>query len=264
MRKQLIILTLVLGLTALFGVVTGAQTTVLKVGATPVPHAEILGFVKPLLQAEGIDLQIVEFTDYVLPNLALNDGELDANFFQHVPYLETFSADHRLNLVSFTKIHVEPMGLYSQRVTDLGQLRTGAQIAIPNDVTNGGRALLLLAEAGLIELRTDVGVEATIFDITKNPKNIRFQELEAATLPRVLPDLDAAVINTNYALQIGLVPLEDALVIEGEESPYANIVAVRSDDTQKPALKTLAEVLTRPEVRDFILEQYEGAVVPVF
>lgn len=264
MRKHILIATLTLSILAVFGAVTGAQTAVLKVGATPVPHAEILEFVKPLLKAEGIDLQIVEFTDYVRPNLALNDGELDANFFQHIPYLDTFSADHRLNLVSFAKIHIEPMGLYSKRVTQLSQLPNGARIAIPNDVTNGGRALLLLADAGLIELRAGAGVTATPFDIVRNPKNLRFQELEAALLPRVLDELDAAIINTNYALEAGLIPLRDALVIEGEESPYVNIVAIRSADTGKAALQKLADVLTRPEVKTFILDTYKGAVVPVF
>lgn len=263
MRKHALVLSLVLSLVALASVFVGAQTT-LRVGATPVPHAEILEFIKPLLQAEGIDLRIVEFTDYVQPNLALNSGELDANFFQHIPYLETFSADHRLSLTAYTKVHIEPMGLYSQRIDDLASLRNGAQIGIPNDVTNGGRALLLLADAGLIELKPGAGVTATPFDITKNPKNLRFREIEAASLPRQLQDLDAAIINTNYALEAGLVPLRDALVIEGQESPYVNIIAVRTADVDKPALKTLAEVVTRPEVREFILTTYEGAVVPVF
>lgn len=241
----------------------GAQT-VLKVGATPVPHAEILEFIKPLLAEEGITLQIVEFTDYVQPNLRLADGDLDANFFQHVPYLETFSADHRLNLAVLVRVHVEPMGLYSTRLTDVNDLPNGAQIAIPNDPTNGGRALLLLHEAGLITLRSGVGLQATEFDVVGNPKRLRFVPLEAPMLPRALADVHAAVINTNYALEAGLDPLNESLLIEGAESPYANIVAVRADDVDRAELKTLAEVLTRPEVRDFILNTYEGAVVPVF
>jgi len=247
------------------GAVAGAQTpTVVTVGATPVPHAEVLEFVKPLLRAEGIELNIVEFTDYVLPNLALADGELDANYFQHIPYLEAFSADHRLNLSVLAGIHIEPIGLYSQRVSSLDQLRNGAVIAIPNDATNGGRALLLLQQAGLIRLADDVGIDATVFDVVDNPRRLRFQELEAPLLPRALADVDAAVINTNYALEAGLVPLRDAIVIEGAESPYVNVVAVRTGDENNPALLKLAEALTRPEVRQFILDEYEGAVVPVF
>lgn len=241
----------------------GAQT-VLKVGATPVPHSEILEFIKPLLAAEGITLQIVEFTDYVQPNLRLADGDLDANFFQHVPYLETFSADHRLNLAVLVRVHVEPMGLYSNRVSDVNDLPNGAQIAIPNDPTNGGRALLLLHDAGVIGLRSGVGLQATEFDIVHNPKRLRFTPLEAPMLPRALADVHAAVINTNYALEAGLDPLTDSLLIDGAESPYANVVAVRAEDINRPELQTLAEVLTRPEVSQFILEKYEGAVVPVF
>ena len=246
------------------GAAAGAQAQVIKVGATPVPHAEILEFIKPALAAEGIELQIVEFTDYVLPNLALSDGELDANYFQHIPYLETFSADHRLDLTVLVGVHIEPMGLYSQRVDSLEDLPQGATVAIPNDATNGGRALLLLQEAGLIRLAEGTGITATVFDIVDNPRNIRFRELEAPLLPRALADVDAAVINTNYALEAGLVPLRDALVMEGAESPYVNVVAVRTGDEANPALLKLADALTRPEVRDFILERYEGAVVPVF
>jgi len=243
----------------------GAQAqTVITVGATPVPHAEVLEFIKPILQADGIELRIVEFTDYVLPNLALADGELDANYFQHIPYLETFAADHRLDLTVLVGVHIEPMGLYSQRIGSLDELRSGATVAIPNDATNGGRALLLLQEAGLIRLAEGAGITATVFDVAENPRNLRFRELEAPLLPRALADVDAAVINTNYALEAGLVPLQDAIVIEGAESPYVNVVAVRTGDETNPALLKLAEALTRPEVREFILEKYEGAVVPVF
>lgn len=258
------ILAVIVGLIGVlaFGAVAGAQTV--TIGATPVPHAEILEFVKPLLAAEGIQLNIVEFTDYVLPNLALADGELDANFFQHVPYLESFSADHNLNLEVLVPVHIEPIGVYSNKAGSLGDLGNRAQIGIPNDATNGGRALLLLEAAGLIGLKDGVGITGTVFDVTSNPRNIRFTELEAAILPRALTDLDAAIINTNYALEAGLVPLEDALVIEDERSPYANIVVVRAGDGTNPALQRVAQVLTSPAVRDFILDKYEGAVVPVF
>jgi len=247
-----------------FGALASAQSTTITVGATPVPHAEILAFVQPLLREEGIELRIVEFNDYVQPNLALAAGELDANYFQHIPYLETFAADHRLHLSVLVGVHIEPMGVYSRRVSSLSELRNGAVIAIPNDATNGGRALLLLEQAGLIKLADGVGITATIFDIVENPRNIRFQELDAAFLPRALVDVDAAVINTNYALEAGLVPLRDALFIEGAESPYVNVVAVRTGDENRPELRKLAEVLLRPEVRQFILDTYKGAVVPVF
>ena len=246
----------------LFGGTANAAT--LKVGATPVPHAEILNLIKPDLAAVGIDLKVIEFTDYVQPNLALAEGELDANYFQHIPYLETFCEDHRLDLTYITKVHIEPMGGYSQKLKDIGQLKKGARIAIPNDPVNGGRALLLLERQGLIKLDSAAGITATIFDITANPNNIQFSELEAAQLPRVLPDVDLAVINTNYALEAGLVPMTDALFIEDSESPYVNILAVRKADIEREDLAKLSEALLSDKVRDYILEQYEGAVVPAF
>jgi len=235
-----------------------------KVGATPVPHAEILNVVKPILAKEGIDLQIIEFTDYVRPNLALSDRELDANFFQHIPYLETFSSERRLNLTWVAKVHVEPMGVYSRKVKDLKSLKNGALIGIPNDPTNGGRALLLIEKAGLITLKPNAGLAATVFDIADNPKKLRFQELEAAQLPRALPDLDAAVINTNFALEAKLDPLKDAIIIEGSDSPYANVLAVRNADKNNADIAKLAKALQSSTVRDFIRTQYKGAVVPAF
>lgn len=246
----------------LFGGTANAAT--LKVGATPVPHAEILNLIKPDLAAVGIDLKVIEFTDYVQPNLALAEGELDANYFQHIPYLETFCEDHSLDLTYITKVHIEPMGGYSQKLKDIGQLKKGARIAIPNDPVNGGRAVLLLERQGLIKLDPAAGITATIFDITANPNNIQFSELEAAQLPRVLPDVDLAVINTNYALEAGLVPMTDALFIEDSESPYVNILAVRKADIEREDLAKLSEALLSDKVRDYILEQYEGAVVPAF
>ena len=241
-----------------------SEQTVLKVGATAVPHAEILEQVKPILAKEGIDLQIVEFNDYVQPNLALNDGELDANYFQHQPYLDEFTAEHDVKLVSAGGIHIEPMGVYSKKVKSLDDLADGASIAIPSDPTNGGRALLLLAKAGVITLKDNNDIKATVQDITANPKNIKFQEVEAAQLPRVLDDVDAAVINTNYAMQADLVPSKDALVIEDSTSPYVNIVAVREGDQDKPAIKKLIEALKSDTVKQFIEEKYKGAVVPAF
>lgn len=236
----------------------------LKIGATPRPHAEILELIKPLAEAKGLEIKIIEFTDYVQPNLALSEGELDANFFQHKPYLDEFSQDRKLALSSLVAVHVEPMGAYSKKVNSLKDLKKGAQVGIPNDPTNGGRALLLLQTAGLIEVNKKVGITPSVMDITKNPHNLKFRELEAAMLPRSLQDLDLAVINTNYALEGGLVPTKDALIMEGSESPYANIVAVRTKDLNRPEFKILVELLTSKEVKDFLEKEYRGSIVAAF
>ncbi len=237
----------------------------LKVGATAVPHAEILEVVKPLLEKEGINLEIVEFNDYVQPNLALNDKELDANFFQHEPYLKNFMEEHKeVKLKSALGVHIEPMGVYSKKVKDLKDLKDGAAIAIPNDPTNGGRALLLLQKAGLLKLKDGVNEKATVQDVTENPHNFKFQEVEAAQVPRTLDDVDAAVINTNYAMQVNLVPTKDALIMEDNTSPYVNILAVRDGDEQRPEIQALVKALQSKEVKDFINEKYKGAVVPAF
>ena len=242
----------------------GAKTT-LKVGATPVPHAEILEIVKPLLAKQNIDLQIVEFSDYVQPNLALNDKELDANFFQHEPYLDNFISEHKeLKLKNAGGVHIEPMGIYSKKIKELTALPDGASIAIPNDPTNGGRSLLLLEKAGLLKLREGAGVKATVQDIADNPKNLKFQEVEAAQVPRTLDDVDAAVINTNFAMQVNLVPTKDALFMEDKTSPYVNIVAVREGDEKRPEIEALIKALTSKEVKDFIDSKYKGAIVPAF
>lgn len=242
----------------------GAKTT-LKVGATPVPHAEILEIIKPLLAKQNIDLQIVEFSDYVQPNLALNDKELDANFFQHEPYLDNFISEHKeLKLKNAGGVHIEPMGIYSKKIKELTALPDGASIAIPNDPTNGGRSLLLLEKAGLLKLREGAGVKATVQDIADNPKNLKFQEVEAAQVPRTLDDVDAAVINTNFAMQVNLVPTKDALFMEDKTSPYVNIVAVREGDEKRPEIEALMKALTSKEVKDFIDSKYKGAIVPAF
>lgn len=242
----------------------GEGRPVIRVGATPVPHAEILEFVKPMLEEQGIELQVVEFTDYVQPNLSLSDGELDANFFQHIPYLETFAGDHNLNLTYIAKVHIEPMGVYSKSLGSIDSLEPEASVAIPNDVTNGGRALMLLDKAGVIGLEPGVGITASVKDIKENPKDIKIVELEAATLPRVLEDVDLAVINTNYALEAGFVPGDDALFIEDGDSPYANILAVRTEDKNRQDLKVLADALNSEEVKGFIEEKYKGAILPAF
>lgn len=243
---------------------SSSAKTVLKVGASAVPHAEILQVVKPLLEKEGIDLQIVEFSDYVQPNLALNDKELDANFFQHTPYLENFVAEHKVDLVNAGGIHIEPMGIYSKKVKDLNELKAGAAVALPNDPTNGGRSLLLLEKAGLLKLKAGVGVKATVQDIVENPKQLQFKEVEAAQVPRALDDVDAAVINTNYAMQADLVPSKDALLIEDSSSPYVNIVAVRKGDENRPEIQKLLKALKSEDVKKFINEKYKGAVVAAF
>ncbi|MDY4475111.1 MetQ/NlpA family ABC transporter substrate-binding protein [Mitsuokella sp.] len=242
---------------------SGAKT--LKVGATSVPHAEILEAAKPLLEKEGITLDIVEFNDYVQPNLALNDKELDANYFQHEPYLKNFMDEHKdVKLVNAGGVHIEPMGIYSKKVKDLKDLKDGATISIPNDPTNGGRALLLLQKAGLLKLKDGVNEKATLQDIAENTKNFKFQEVEAAQVPRTLDDVDAAVINSNFAMQIQLDPTKDALFIEDSTSPYVNIVAVRAGDENRPEIQALIKVLHSQEIKDFINNKYKGAVVPAF
>ena len=237
----------------------------LKLWASPVPHAEILNVVKPLLEAEGIELQIVEFADYNQPNLRLADKDLDANYFQHIPYLESFSKDHNLDLTYTAKVHIEPMGIYSEKIKDISELEDGAEIAIPNDPTNGGRALILLEQAGLLKIKEGVGITATVYDIVENPKNLKITELEAATLPRVLGDVAAAVINSNYALEAKFVPTKDALVLESpQDNPYVNILAIRQGDENRPEIVKLSEALNSPEVKKFIEDEYQGAVIPAF
>lgn len=239
-----------------------AQT--IKVGATPVPHAEILNFVKPILKKEGYNLKIVEFNDYVQPNIATADGQLDANYFQHTPYLENFNKEHNLTLKVVAGVHIEPMAVYSKSLKKLDELKEGATIAIPNDPTNGGRALLLLQKAGLITLKDAKSITSTPLDVKDNAKKLKFKELEAAQLPRSLGDVDAAVINTNYAIGAGLNPLKDSLFIEDKDSPYVNVL-VASDKTKDSAgVKALAKALNSKEVADFIKEKYKGSVFPAF
>ncbi len=239
---------------------------VLKVAATAVPHAELLQFVKPQLQAQGVELQVREFSDYVQPNAAVEDKQLDANFFQHQPYLNSYNKDRKSSLVQVPNggIHVEPFGAYSQKIKQIKDLKDGAVVAIPNDPSNGGRALLLLQKQGLIELKDPKNITATPIDIVKNPKKLKFRELEAALLPRALADVDVALINTNYAIEAKLNPTKDALFIEGAESPYVNIIAARADRANDPVIQKLVKALRTPEVKKFIQEKYKGAVVPAF
>ncbi|WP_350577576.1 MetQ/NlpA family ABC transporter substrate-binding protein [Pseudomonas sp. HY2-MNA-CIBAN-0224] len=236
----------------------------LSVAATPVPHAEILEFAKPALAKEGVNLKVKVFTDYVQPNVQVAEKRLDANFFQHQPYLDEFNKSKGTDLVSVAAVHLEPLGAYSSKLKNLDELKDGATVVIPNDATNGGRALLLLDKAGLIKLKDSKNILSTVKDITENPKNLKFRELEAATIPRVLTQVDLALINTNYALEAKLNPEKDALVIEGSDSPYVNILVARPDDKDSEDMKKLVAALHTPEVKAFILEKYKGAILPAF
>ncbi|CAM3629579.1 Methionine-binding lipoprotein MetQ [Pseudomonas reidholzensis] len=241
-----------------------ANADTLTVAATPVPHAEILEFVKPQLAKQGVDLKVKVFTDYIQPNVQVAEKRLDANFFQHQPYLDEFNKAKGTSLVSVAGVHLEPLGAYSSKYKKLDELPAGATVVIPNDATNGGRALLLLDKAGVITLKDKSNILSTVKDITGNSKNLKFRELEAATIPRVLTQVDAALINTNYALEAKLNPEKDALVIEGSDSPYVNILVSREDNKASADMQKLAAALHSPEVKAFITEKYKGAVIPAF
>ncbi|EOS58736.1 MULTISPECIES: MetQ/NlpA family ABC transporter substrate-binding protein [Paenibacillus] len=242
---------------------TAAEPVKLVVGAT-VPHADILKFIAPKLKEEGVELEVKEFTDYVQPNVQLYEKELDANYFQHQPYLDEQNSQNGFDLVPVVGVHVEPFGAYSNKIKSADELADGATIAIPNDPTNGGRALLLLQKQGLIKLKDDAGITATAKDIVENPKNLKFKETDAAMLPRLLPEVDLALINTNFALEANLNPTKDALFIEDKDSPYTNLLVARPDNKDSEAIQKLAKALTSDEVRTFINDTYEGALVPVF
>lgn len=236
----------------------------IRIGVTPEPHRTLVELVVDDLKEDGVEVEIVEFTDYITPNTTLADGDLDANFFQHAPYFDDFIEKQELDLVSIGVVHVEPMALYSNSASSLEELEDGSDIAIPNDSVNGGRALLLLEANGLIALDPAAGIEATPKDIVDNPKNFNFTELEAAFLPRALDDVDAAIINGNYALEADLNPLTDGLVIEGGESPYANLIAVRKGEENEEKFTKLLKALQSDKVKTYIEETYEGGVVPAF
>ena len=241
--------------------------TALVVGASPSPHAEILNAAADLLKEGGFDLQVKEYTDYVQPNLALDSGDLDANYFQHKPYLDNFIAERGVKLVSAGAIHYEPFGIYAGKSDDLSNIKDGAKIAVPNDVTNEARALLLLADNGIITLKDNTDIKATKQDITENPKNVEIIETEAAQIPRSLQDVDFGVINGNYALEAGL-KVSDALAVEDKDSvaakTYANVIAVREGDENSDKTQALMKALTSDTVKKFIEDTYEGAVVPIF
>ncbi len=243
------------------------KKVVLKVGASPTPHAEILAQVKQVLSDEGIDLQVTEYDDYVIPNTAVDSGELDANFFQHLPYLEDFNKENGTDLVSVAAIHFEPLAIYPGKTTSLDKLAKGSIVAVPNDATNEARALLLLQQEGLLKLDSKAGISATVNDITENPLGLEFVEVEAAAVPRQLADVDIAVINGNYALDAGLSG-DDALAKEAADSlaadTYANIVVVKAGNEDNEAVKALVKALQSDAVRSYIEKTYKGAVVPVF
>ncbi|GAA0716020.1 MetQ/NlpA family ABC transporter substrate-binding protein [Dokdonella soli] len=236
----------------------------LTVAATAVPHAEILEVVKPTLAAEGVDLKIKVFTDYVQPNLQVAEKRIDLNFFQTKPYLDEFNRAKGMHLVPVVGVHIEPFALYSKKFKTLAEVTDGASVALPNDASNGGRALLLLAKAGLITLKDPASAVSTLKDIIANPKQLKFRELEAATLPRILGQVDLALINTNYALDAKLDPTHDALAIEDGKSPYVNFLVGREDNKDAPAVHKLAAALTSADVKAFIEKKYHGAVVPAF
>ncbi|GGT76827.1 MULTISPECIES: MetQ/NlpA family ABC transporter substrate-binding protein [Streptomyces] len=244
---------------------SGDTSKALVVAASPTPHADILNFVKDNLAAkEGLKLEVKEFTDYVLPNTATQSGQVDANFFQHKPYLDDFNLKNKTTIVPVVNVHLEPLGLYSKKVKDLKDIKAGQTVAVPNDTTNGGRALQLLAENGLITLKAGVGTNAKLSDIT-DKKGLEFKELEAATVPRALNDVDAAVINGNYAIEAKLEPAKDAIALEkSENNPYANFLAVKEGNEKDARVLKLAKLLNSPEVKKYIEDTYDGSVTPAF
>lgn len=266
MKKLILILSIVvLSLTVFVACdTTNEDESLIRIGVSPVPHREIIEFIEEDLKEEGITLEIVEFTDYIKPNISLDDNEIDANFFQHEPYLNDFKEEKDLDLISIGGVHLEPMGLYSSKFDSIEELEDGSEIAIPNDSTNGGRALLLLEQSGLITLKDSSDLLATESDIAENPKNLKFIALDAAQLPRVVDDIEGAVINGNYAIESGLIPTEDAILLEDEDSPYTNIVAIRNGEEEQERFVKLMELLQSDKVREFIEEEYEGGVIPGF
>lgn len=271
MKKTIaIILALVLVLSFAACKKKDAASKTIKVGASITPHAEILREAAKILEKEGYTLEVVEYTDYVQPNTAVEDGSLDANYFQHVPYLNTFNAENNTHIVSVGAVHYEPFGIYAGKVKSLGDLSEGAKIGVPNDGSNETRALLLLQQEGIIKLKDgiDASSNATILDIVENPKNVEIIEMEAAQISKALADLDFGVINGNYALQAGLNAGTDALAVEDASGSgaqtYANVLCVKAGNENNEAIQALLKALTSSEVREFINKTYSGAVVPIF
>lgn len=241
------------------------ESKALVVAASPTPHADILGYIKDnLAKKAGLNLEVKEFTDYVLPNTATENGQVDANFFQHKPYLDDFNKKNKTHIVPVVNVHLEPLGLYSKKSKDIKEIKAGQTVAVPNDTTNEGRALKLLADNGLITLEDGAGTDAKLSDI-KDSKGLKFKELEAATLPRALNDVDAAVINGNYAIEADLKPAQDSLALEkADGNPYANFLAVKEGNEKDARVKKLAKLLNSPEVKKFIDDKYAGSIVAAF
>jgi D-methionine transport system substrate-binding protein len=272
MKKSASILAIIL-MTAILAAGCGGQKAAspvpaekksLKVGVTAGPHAEIMETVKKVAAKDGLEIQIVEFSDYITPNVALSQGDIDVNSYQHQPFLDNQVKDRKYEIVSIGKTVIFPMGIYSKKIKDLAELKTGAAVAIPNDPSNGGRALLLLEKAQLIKLKPEAGIKATVADITANPKNIKIKEIDAAQIPRSLDDVDIAAINTNYAVPAGLVPTKDAIAIENADSPYANVIAVRTKDKDNAAFQKLLKAYHSAEVKQWIEAKYKGTFVPTW
>ncbi|KXB64754.1 NLPA lipoprotein [Parvimonas sp. KA00067] len=271
MKKKL--LALALGLVVVLTTACGAKNSdnkntenkegvkVVKIGVSPEPHQKLVELVKEDLEKEGIKLDIVTFTDYIQPNLALDAKELDLNFFQHKPYLDEFNNKKNTKLSVLGNVHVEPMGLY---LNNASEIKDGAEIAIPNDPSNGARALILLDKNGIIKLKDNTNILSSVNDIKENPKKIKFTEVEAAQLPRIIKDIDGAVINGNYAIEAGLSPTKDAKLIEGKDSPYANIITVRTGEENNETYKKVLKALQSEKVKDYINKTYNGGIVPAF
>ncbi len=269
MKKTISLILAVLLLTvALCGCGQKAESNKIRVAATAVPHAEILEVAKEVLAKEGYELEIVVYTDYVQPNLVVDKGELDANYFQHTPYMDQFNAENGTKIVSAGLIHYEPFGIFAGKTASIDALPDGAQISIPNDATNGARALLLLQQEGILKLKDGAGIEATVYDIVENPKNVQIVEMEAAQLTISLQDVDLSVINGNYALAAGLNPAADALALEDASGTaaqtFANLVGVKEGNENSPAIKALVAALQSEQVKNFINEKYQGSVVAIF
>ncbi len=248
----------------LIGTAGLASAETLTVAATPVPHGDILRLIAPDLKSQGYDLKVVEFSDFVSPNIALDAGEVDANYYQHKPFLDDAVKSRRLRITSVAPIHILPMAAYSKKIKDIKDTPKGARVTIPNDPANGGRALLLLQSAGLIKLKDGAGATATVLDIAENPRRLRFTEVEAAQVPRTIDDVDLAVVNSNYAIGVGLNPVKDSIYIENKDSPYAVVVAARQGDEKKPGIEALVKALRSDKVKKFMLDTYAGGVVPVW
>ncbi|MDO5041292.1 MAG: MetQ/NlpA family ABC transporter substrate-binding protein [Peptoniphilus sp.] len=271
MKKILILLTLSLLLVGCAGgnnkkeeAVNPAEDNKIVIGVTPVPHEEIIKAFEQQFKDAGLEVEIVVFDDYIQPNEQLAAGDLDANFFQHKPYLDEFAAQNKLDLVSIGGVHIEPMAVYSDKLSSLDELQEKDEIIIPNDPTNGGRALIMLDKEGIIKLEDNTNLSSTENDIAENPKNLTFVPMDAQNIPNTYKDAAAAIINSNFAIGAGLSPTEDSLLIEPKDSPYANIVVVRTGEEEKEKFKKFMEILNSDDVKEFIEEKYQGAIIPAF